>query len=252
MWKEASLVRGGDSTLQAAVSCYSVLSCLAFCRCKREKLPFSLIGKVDGSGRIKVVDSSQDENSKERVIEDLLLEDVLGDMPRKKFCLKSSEISSHILKIPQLEDDSTIDVVGAVVLECYTRICSLISVCSKRFLTTKVDRCVTGLVAQQQCVGPLQVSSKLILLIILAQEWLSFSSLPLTASVSENSADSHCRLRDNGTELLWAHRRSNCNWRAADQGIGGSCSHGANDLGGSGDQHVLCKYYFSKRYKSIR
>uniref|UniRef100_A0A170Z574 Phosphoribosylformylglycinamidine synthase n=2 Tax=Triatoma infestans TaxID=30076 RepID=A0A170Z574_TRIIF len=29
------------------------------------------------------------------------------------------------------------------------------SVCSKRFLTNKVDRCVTGLIAQQQCVGPL-------------------------------------------------------------------------------------------------
>ena len=28
---------------------------------------------------------------------------------------------------------------------------------SKRFLTTKVDRCVTGLIAQQQCIGPLQL-----------------------------------------------------------------------------------------------
>merc|ERR1719420_1717737 len=31
----------------------------------------------------------------------------------------------------------------------------LVSVGSKRFLTNKVDRSVTGLVAQQQCVGPL-------------------------------------------------------------------------------------------------
>lgn len=30
------------------------------------------------------------------------------------------------------------------------------TVASKRFLTTKVDRSVTGLIAQQQCVGPLQ------------------------------------------------------------------------------------------------
>lgn len=29
------------------------------------------------------------------------------------------------------------------------------TVCSKRFLTNKVDRSVTGLIAQQQCVGPL-------------------------------------------------------------------------------------------------
>lgn len=35
------------------------------------------------------------------------------------------------------------------------RVLRLVSVGSKRFLTNKVDRCVTGLVAQQQCVGPL-------------------------------------------------------------------------------------------------
>lgn len=36
------------------------------------------------------------------------------------------------------------------------RILRLPTVASKRFLTTKVDRSVTGLIAQQQCVGPLQ------------------------------------------------------------------------------------------------
>lgn len=35
------------------------------------------------------------------------------------------------------------------------RVLRLASIGSKRFLTNKVDRCVTGLVAQQQCVGPL-------------------------------------------------------------------------------------------------
>ncbi len=34
----------------------------------------------------------------------------------------------------------------------------LLSVGSKRFLTNKVDRCVTGLVARQQCAGPLQLT----------------------------------------------------------------------------------------------
>jgi hypothetical protein len=37
------------------------------------------------------------------------------------------------------------------------RVLRLPAVGSKRFLTTKVDRSVTGLVAQQQCVGPLQL-----------------------------------------------------------------------------------------------
>ncbi|CAA9995350.1 unnamed protein product [Nesidiocoris tenuis] len=39
--------------------------------------------------------------------------------------------------------------------EAIERVLRLLSVGSKRFLTNKVDRCVTGLVAQQQCVGPL-------------------------------------------------------------------------------------------------
>lgn len=35
------------------------------------------------------------------------------------------------------------------------RVLSSVAVASKRFLTNKVDRCVTGLIAQQQCIGPL-------------------------------------------------------------------------------------------------
>lgn len=35
------------------------------------------------------------------------------------------------------------------------RVLRLPSVASKRYLTNKVDRSVTGLIAQQQCIGPL-------------------------------------------------------------------------------------------------
>ena len=38
------------------------------------------------------------------------------------------------------------------------RVLRLVSVGSKRFLTNKVDRAVTGLIAQQQCCGPLQLT----------------------------------------------------------------------------------------------
>ena len=44
------------------------------------------------------------------------------------------------------------------VRECVDRVLRLLSVGSKRFLTSKVDRSVTGLIAQQQTVGPLQAS----------------------------------------------------------------------------------------------
>uniref|UniRef100_A0A0V0IP00 phosphoribosylformylglycinamidine synthase n=1 Tax=Solanum chacoense TaxID=4108 RepID=A0A0V0IP00_SOLCH len=46
---------------------------------------------------------------------------------------------------------------ATTILDSLKRVLRLLSVCSKRFLTTKVDRCVTGLVAQQQTVGPLQI-----------------------------------------------------------------------------------------------
>ena len=44
---------------------------------------------------------------------------------------------------------------GTSVADALDRVLRLPSVGSKRFLTNKVDRSVTGLIAQQQCVGPL-------------------------------------------------------------------------------------------------
>lgn len=44
---------------------------------------------------------------------------------------------------------------GLTALDALDRVLRLLAVGSKRFLTSKVDRAVSGLVAQQQCVGPL-------------------------------------------------------------------------------------------------
>ena len=46
---------------------------------------------------------------------------------------------------------------GETAMSALHRVLRLTDVASKRFLTNKVDRSVTGLVAQQQCVGPLQL-----------------------------------------------------------------------------------------------
>ncbi|KAM1251061.1 hypothetical protein EV2_034528 [Malus domestica] len=46
---------------------------------------------------------------------------------------------------------------GITVMDSLKRVLRPPSVCSKRFLTSKVDKCVTGLVAPQQTVGPLQI-----------------------------------------------------------------------------------------------
>ncbi|KAI0496230.1 hypothetical protein KFK09_022541 [Dendrobium nobile] len=121
--------------------------------CDRERVSMAVIGTISGSGRILLIDSSAVEEYKSRglppppPVEDLELEKVLGDMPQKCFELK---------RIPYVQEP--IDIApGITLMECLKRVLRLPSVCSKRFLTTKVDRCVTGLVAQQQTVGPLQL-----------------------------------------------------------------------------------------------
>ena len=108
----------------------------------RENCPCAIIGYVNNSRKIQVYDSKS-----ENVVlpVDLNLEDVLGDIPQKEYILKPNQISSSALKLPKdLSILSTLD-----------RVLRLVSVGSKRFLTNKVDRSVTGLIAQQQCVGPL-------------------------------------------------------------------------------------------------
>ena len=111
--------------------------------CEREKVPAAIIGEITGDGYIVLYDGS--DNS---VIEHLNLEKVLGDMPQKTFHL--DRISSHTQ--PLCFPD------GMTVMNALDRVLRLVSVGSKRFLTNKVDRSVTGLIARQQCAGPLQLT----------------------------------------------------------------------------------------------
>lgn len=112
--------------------------------CKRERVSMAVLGSIDGSGKIVLVDSAAENNS---VVEDLELEKVLGDMPQKCFEFNHVPYPSETIDIAP----------GTTIMDCLKRVLRLPSVCSKRFLTSKVDRCVTGLVAQQQTVGPLQL-----------------------------------------------------------------------------------------------
>jgi len=109
---------------------------------KRENCPIRILGEVTDTGKVVVRDSSDNSTPV-----DLPLELVLGKMPQKTF------IDTHIqskLRPLQLPVNTTV----AVALD---RVLRLLSVGSKRFLVHKVDRSVTGLCAQQQCVGPLQL-----------------------------------------------------------------------------------------------
>ncbi|KYO40912.1 phosphoribosylformylglycinamidine synthase [Alligator mississippiensis] len=120
---------------------------------QRERCPVQLVGTVTGDGRIILVDdlaAPVQEGDPEEVggcptPVDLQLEWVLGKMPQKEFELAREQSVLRPLELP----------LGLSVHQALDRVLRLPAVASKRYLTSKVDRSVTGLVAQQQCVGPL-------------------------------------------------------------------------------------------------
>ena len=109
---------------------------------ERENCPFRILGSVTGDGKVVVKDSADGSTPV-----DLPLELVLGKMPQKTFTDSHVDNKLQPLKLPE----------GTTVRAAVDRVLRLLSVGSKRFLVHKVDRSVTGLVAQQQCVGPLQL-----------------------------------------------------------------------------------------------
>eukprot|EP00928_Gymnodinium_smaydae_P060420 TRINITY_DN4407_c0_g1_i1.p1 TRINITY_DN4407_c0_g1~~TRINITY_DN4407_c0_g1_i1.p1 ORF type:complete len:1358 (-),score=226.47 TRINITY_DN4407_c0_g1_i1:402-4424(-) len=117
---------------------------------KRERSGFCCVGTITGDGRCVVVDSRDGSTPV-----DLPLEQVLGKLPPKTFHSNHSDILPAA--DPPVFLESLLARSDATVLPATLRlVLSNVTVGSKRFLTNKVDRSVTGLIAQQQCVGPLQ------------------------------------------------------------------------------------------------
>ncbi|GAB0086136.1 Phosphoribosylformylglycinamidine synthase [Sergentomyia squamirostris] len=122
--------------------------------CSRERCPINFVGVVTGNGYVTLL---EEEGNFEKCLErenlpkdekrpfDLHLKDVLGEMPRKEFNLDRVPRTFTPVQVPQ----------GGKLDDMLKNVLSILAVGSKRFLTNKVDRCVTGLIAQQQCVGSL-------------------------------------------------------------------------------------------------
>ncbi|MBE0582343.1 MAG: phosphoribosylformylglycinamidine synthase, partial [Desulfofustis sp.] len=111
--------------------------------CIREKVGCEVLGQVTGDLRFIVHDAVTDTTPV-----DIELDVLLGSIPQKTFVDNRLPLNLTPLVLPdQLSvRDALFDVLR------------LLSVGSKRFLTNKVDRAVTGLVVQQQCCGPLQLT----------------------------------------------------------------------------------------------
>ena len=110
--------------------------------CTREKVTCELLGEVTGDGRIVVHDERDDSTPV-----NLELAPILTNIPQKTFELARIGESREPLRLPR--DLSVRDAIRMVF--------RLPSVGSKGYLVRKVDRSVTGLIARQQCCGPLHL-----------------------------------------------------------------------------------------------
>ena len=111
--------------------------------CEREKVNCEILGTVTGDGRFIVHDEADDSTPV-----NLDLSRVLGNMPQKTF---RDERLKYALKPVELPEELSVEA-------ALSRVLRDLAVGSKRFLTNKVDRSVTGLIARQQCCGPLQLT----------------------------------------------------------------------------------------------
>jgi phosphoribosylformylglycinamidine synthase len=111
--------------------------------CDREKVNCEILGEVTGDLKFVVTDR---ETGTEPVHIDLPV--LLGEIPQKTFSDARKKTGTKPVVLPE----------GLSVKKALHDVLRLVSVGSKRFLTNKVDRAVTGLIARQQCCGALQLT----------------------------------------------------------------------------------------------
>ena len=110
---------------------------------RRERAPMYCVGEVTGDKRIVF-----EEDSGSRPI-DLPLEVLFGSSPQTVLDDNTDNRQAVALEFSIEDSEKLLDSLKSVL--------SLESVACKDWLTNKVDRCVSGLAAQQQCVGPFQL-----------------------------------------------------------------------------------------------
>ena len=178
----------------------------------RENCPFAVLGVVTGDGRVVLHDAADDSTPV-----NLELDKILGSLPQKTFVDASKPVRSHEIDFSQelLHDKQHTS--QNIVDETLDRVLRLLQIGSKRFLTTKVDRSVTGLVAQQQCVGPLHIPLADVAVLAQSHFPLDESSQNMTttgiaSSIGEqpikgllsNGAGVRMSIGESLTNLVWA------------------------------------------------
>lgn len=108
---------------------------------ERERSPMYTVGDVDGSHQFTFESKTTGQKPM-----DLALEDMFGSSP--KTIMEDTSINRKY---------HSIEYHSAEVTHYLEQVLQLEAVACKDWLTNKADRCVTGRVATQQCVGPLQL-----------------------------------------------------------------------------------------------
>ncbi len=195
--------------------------------CRREKVPCEVLGEITGDGRIVVHDSRDDSTPV-----DLELEPILTNIPQKVFRLERIPPALAPLELPA---DLTLERALQLVFR-------LPAVGSKGFLVRKVDRSVTGLVARQQCCGPLQLPVSDVA--VIAQSHFSLTGAALAIgeqplkTLVDAAAGARMAVGEALTNIVWArisdisHIKCSVNWMWAAKapGEGAALYDAANAL----------------------
>ncbi len=159
---------------------------------ERERAPMYIVGKVSNDHRFTIASSSTGARPM-----DLKLGDMFGSSP--KTIMEDKTIDRQYS--PLIYDRKRID-------EYLESVLRLEAVACKDWLTNKVDRCVGGLVAVQQCAGPLQLplnNCGVMALDYSGRDGIATSvgHSPLTALI-DSAAGSRNAIAEALTNIVWA------------------------------------------------
>jgi phosphoribosylformylglycinamidine synthase len=192
--------------------------------CVREKVNCEMLGEVTGDGRV-VVHDAQDNTTPVN----LELAPILTNIPQKTFDLERIHQKPEPLHLPH---DLTVG-------EALRQVFRLPSVGSKGYLVRKVDRSVTGLIARQQCCGPLQLPVSNVAIMAQSHFGVTGAAIAVGEQPIKSLVDVRAGVRmavaEALTNIVWAHISNlshikcsvNWMWAAKQPGEGAALHDGA-------------------------
>ena len=166
----------------------------------REKAPMYVVGEVTGDHRFVLHSSAEATNPL-----DLSMDDLFGNAPKTVMTDNANQLSYASYNL---------DIKSTDIFQYVDQILQLEGVSCKDWLTNKVDRCVGGLVAKQQCAGPLQLPLNNYGLMALAYD----AAFGMATSIGHNPSVSLIN-PEAGTRLSIAESLTNIIWAPLEKGI---------------------------------